>query len=316
MGERTSRYVGTAGYSREPTELHFFTLVLNGMPFLRHHIDIFSRLECPWKWHIVEGVADLKHDTAWSAELGGRVTDLLHRDGLSNDGSTEYIDELRRLYPENVRVYRKPGGQFWDGKLEMCNAVLQGVDRECLLWQIDVDEFWRPEQLMAVLGMFQRRPEKTAAWFYCRYFVGPRLTTTSRGTYGNNPRFEWLRVWRYAPGMFWQAHEPPTLVFRTRLGPCDVGRLNPFTHAETEAAGLTFDHLAYVLPKQLAFKDVYYGYRGALTAWERLQDAKTFPLLLRDHFRWVRDRTTVEPLEDGDRSDALIGSIIGSEAGR
>jgi len=53
----------------------FFTIVLNGEPFIRHHIEVFKQLPFRWHWHIVEGVADLKHDTAWSVAQGGRITE-------------------------------------------------------------------------------------------------------------------------------------------------------------------------------------------------------------------------------------------------
>ena len=35
--------------------VHFFTIVLNGMPFIRHHIEQFCQLPFRWHWHIVEG---------------------------------------------------------------------------------------------------------------------------------------------------------------------------------------------------------------------------------------------------------------------
>jgi len=47
---------------------------------------------------------------------GGHVTDEVHRSGHSNDGTTKYLDELSRLYPDNITVYRKPKDVFWDGK--------------------------------------------------------------------------------------------------------------------------------------------------------------------------------------------------------
>jgi hypothetical protein len=45
---------------------------------------------------IIEGVADLKHDTAWSLRLGGKITDQFHRGGLSIDGTSAYLEELVR----------------------------------------------------------------------------------------------------------------------------------------------------------------------------------------------------------------------------
>jgi hypothetical protein len=35
-------------------------MFLDGMPFVRWHIDQLQKLPIPWQWHIVEGLADLK----------------------------------------------------------------------------------------------------------------------------------------------------------------------------------------------------------------------------------------------------------------
>ena len=105
--------------------LHFFTIVLNGKPFIEKHISTFEKLLFPWHWHIIEGVAALKHDTAWSLANGGHIDDTLHNNGLSNDGTSEYLDVLARKYPDRVTIYRKNSGEFWDGKLEMVQAPLE-----------------------------------------------------------------------------------------------------------------------------------------------------------------------------------------------
>src|SRR3954449_12884090 len=63
------------GRTRPGTELpvHFFTIVLNGEPFIRYHLDVFRRLPFRWHWHVIEGVASLVHDTAWSVAAGGAL---------------------------------------------------------------------------------------------------------------------------------------------------------------------------------------------------------------------------------------------------
>src|SRR5438876_4964178 len=97
--------------------VHFFTIVLNGEPFIRHHIEQFRQLDFPWHWHIIEGVAALRHDTAWSLRNGGRIPDHLHNGGWSIDGTTQYLDQLREQFPDRITLYRKAQGQAWDGKL-------------------------------------------------------------------------------------------------------------------------------------------------------------------------------------------------------
>lgn len=283
----------TAALSGHHLPVHFFTIVLNGEPFIRHHIHEFRRLHFNWHWHIVEGVAELNHDTGWSKATGGRIPAGLHRQGLSVDGTTEYLDELQQQFPENITLYRPPAGKFWDGKREMVNAPLANIRTECLLWQVDVDELWTNSQIIRARALFQAHPEKTAALFYCHFFVGPELVITSRGTYGNDGQAAWLRLWRYQPGDRWLAHEPQ-LLFR---GQRDVALLNPFRHAETEAMGLVFQHYAYAIEAQLRFKESYYGYAGAVSQWRQLQQAVNFPQRLADHFAWVKDAAVVNRIE-------------------
>jgi len=275
--------------------LHLFTIVLNGQPFIRYHIDLFEQLPFKWHWHIIEGVADLKHDTAWCLQRGGQITDEIHRNGRSNDGTSEYLDELARLYPENITVYRKPEGVFWEGKREMVNAPLANIQEECLLWQVDVDELWTLEQICTARKMFVNNPDKTAAFYWCWYFVGENLVISTRNCYAQNPKQDWLRTWKFKPGMSWAAHEPPILV---EPQPDSQGRnvaaVNPFRHEETEKEGLVFQHFAYVTPDQLKFKEKYYGYQDAVSQWIALQNQTQFPVLLREYFSWVQDETRVD----------------------
>lgn len=284
---------------REHVELpiHFFTIVLNGKPFIEKHISTFEKLPFPWHWHIIEGVAALKHDTAWSLANGGRIDDSLHKNGLSNDGTTEYLNELARKYPDRVTVYRKNSGEFWDGKLEMVQAPLASVREECLLWQVDVDEIWTSEQIAAARELFLQFPEKSAALYLCQFFVGPSLVTTTVNTYGNYLGSEWLRTWRFRPGDRWLAHEPPRLMRQQGYVTVDVATINPFMHAETVERGLVFHHYAYATEDQIRFKEVYYGYRGAVDQWRALQKTGKYPVKLKDYFSWVGDEAVVDRYE-------------------
>ncbi|MCC7137340.1 MAG: glycosyltransferase family 2 protein [Planctomycetes bacterium] len=284
-----------------PPPLHFLTIVLNGAPFLRHHVEAFSALPSRWHWHVVEGVASLAHDTAWSLARGGRVDDALHRDGRSTDGTSEALDALARAHPGQITVYRKPRGERWDGKREMVSAPLRRIRERCLLWQVDVDELWSTDELVRAVALFEEHPQARAAFYRCHYFVGPDLVLTSRGAYGNGP-YEWLRTWRYRPGDRWLAHEPPVLVHRLeawkqwkrrRRGrpprlPFQPDDPDVLSQATTEARGLVFQHLAYVLEAQVRWKEAYYGYAGAVEAWRGLQRAAT-PVRVHEHLPWVTE---------------------------
>jgi glycosyltransferase involved in cell wall biosynthesis len=275
--------------------IHFFTIVLNGEPWIRYHEHVFRNLPFRWQWHVVEGVASLVHDTAWSVAGGGRIVDSIHTRGRSIDGTTEYLDDLAQRLPDNVKVYRKPLDEFWDGKREMVNAPIPKIREQCLLWQVDCDELWTFDQITAMQRAFKENPTRTAARFWCKYFVGPDKGIATRYNYAQNPNQEWLRVWRFDPGMQWVKHEPPVL--GRRVGETtewqDVAAVHPFNQDETDARGLVFEHYAYVTRAQAEFKETYYGYAGAVEKWRALQAYAGPPQKLRRFLDWVTDDTIV-----------------------
>jgi len=288
------------GHAGVDLPVHFFTIVLNGEPFIRYHLDVFRRLPFRWRWHIVEGVASLVHDTAWSLEAGGRIDHAAHAGGLSIDGTTAYLDEIATDEPERISVYRKARGAFWEGKREMVSAPLPNIREECLLWQVDADELWTAEQLVSMHRLFREDRERSAAYYWCHYVPAPGAIVATRYNYAANPEVEWLRTWRYRPGDRWEAHEPPTLVRPERGGVVEVAKQHPFLHDETERAGAVFQHFAYATEAQVRFKESYYGYSGAVGRWRALRGAVRSaegPVRLGDYLPWVRDDTFVDRAE-------------------
>ena len=276
------------------TPVHFFTIVLNGQPFIRYHIDVLQQLPFPWHWHIVEGAASLTHDTARNPGRPAALPDLLHANGLSSDGTSTLLDDLAGQFPDNISLYRPPPGRLWDGKIEMVTQPLAAIREESILWQLDSDELWTAAQLTAGRQLFLDSPEKNAAFFWCHFFTGPALVISSRFGYSADPAHEWLRAWRFRPGMKWLSHEPPALAERRKDGTWqDLVQGPVFTHRETEAAGLVFQHFAYATEDQVSFKERYYGYPGATAGWQSLQACQEFPRPLREFFPWVEDRTAV-----------------------
>ncbi len=290
----------TAAAEEDGLPVHFFTIVLNGEPFIRYHLDVFRELPFRWHWHVVEGLAALVNDTAWSVSGGGRIDPAFHADGLSIDGTTDYLDAIAATNSGLVSVYRKGNGRVWDGKREMVSAPLARIDEECLLWQVDADELWTSEQLSAMHRLFVAQSDRTAAYYWCNYFPAPGAVIATRYNYAANPSVEWLRTWRFRPGDRWEAHEPPTLVRPRLSGTINVASAKPFSHDETEEAGAVFQHLAYVSEEQVRFKESYYGYAGGLDGWRRLRDAvraSEGPVRLSDYVPWVNDDTLVDDAE-------------------
>jgi ADP-heptose:LPS heptosyltransferase len=250
--------------------VHFFSLAFLGLPFIRHHLPVFSRLPFPWHWHVVDGLGDQ-----------GRA-------------STAYLDQLADQHTDRITIYRAPGGKSWAGRQQMLNAPLAQIREECLLWQVDPEELWSVEQLIRVRELFLACPEKTAAFYYCHYFVGPKLVVTTRNTYGNPGDREWLRTWRFSPGCQWISGDPPLLCRRVQDKPVDIAAINPLWQAETEVHNLVFQRFAWATMGQAVFQETCGGVATAAHSWQRLQAAKRLPVLLKAYFPWVSDQARVD----------------------
>lgn len=254
-------------------KLCLFTIVLDGMRFLPAQFYTFNRLRIPWMWYVVEGAAANVADTSWCCRQSPR---------LSNDGTTQFMDELSRSHP-NVKHFPKA---WWEGgKVQMCNRALEAIHEPCVLMQMDADEMWTAEQLERIVAKFEHS-NIAAARFYCNYFVGPNIVTIGENCYGNNPG-EWLRAWRFTPGMTFERHEPPVL----------RGVDGVYLYREdTRGDGLVFDHYAYTFYEQVAYKEQFYGYTHAMQRWCRLQANTQWPCKLKEFLPWVDDRVLATQL--------------------
>lgn len=254
-------------------KLILFTIVLDGMPWIPMHLPTFNRLRGDWEWHIVEGVASPTHCTSWCKQIAPR---------LSTDGTSEYLDSIAS-HPR-VRIHRKPS---WDGKIEMVNVPMGHVSEPSVVMQVDVDEVWQSDQIEVIRSLFDVKSARNAAMFRCRYFVGPNLILTGKNCYGNHESYEWIRAWKINPGQRFELHEPPKI---------HGAEFRPVRHQETIDLGLVFDHYAYATRRQVEFKERFYGYAGAVAAWDRLQANRNWPAKLRDFLPWVTDDAIVQPL--------------------
>jgi Glycosyl transferase family 2 len=251
-------------------KLHAFTIALDGMPYLRQHLSVLEASGLDFTWHIVHGAANNSGSTKWCKRQQPR---------LSRDGSAEYINSLEP-HP-NVRLYQQ---QWWEGgKDEMVNAPLAEIKEQCVLMEIDADEIWKPEQLQKIVHLFETEKYLMRMQFYCRYFVGPNLIVEGDSAYGNQD-YEWYRAWLFQPGQKFTSHEPPVLDgFTDKVG--TRGR------AVTKEDGLVFDHMAYALEHQVAYKEHFYGYDGALANWRRLQTNQQWPVEINKFLPWAKTGT-------------------------
>lgn len=250
--------------------LHVFTLALNSMPWIERVAESIEQTRregfVDVRWTIVHGVAEPLADTAWCKQI----------ETPPDDGTKEFLDGLATFGGPKTQVLY---GQRWPGKTAMCNAALETFDAAgCgTLVQMDSDEVWAPAQLRILPSLWERFTEADAAMFHCRYWLGPNRYVATPNAYGNNSAYEWIRAWRWQPGQRFERHEPPILANASKYLPQQV----------TAQLGLVFDHYAYATREQVAFKEAYYGYEGAVAQWDNL-NAQTGPQDAARYLSWVR----------------------------
>lgn len=247
-------------------KLVIFTIVLDGQPFIERHLPIFEKLKIDWEWRIAEGASANTHCTKWCTPQMPR---------FSRDGTTEYLTRISK-HPK-VKIFRR---QLWDGKISMCNACVAGITEPCVLLQVDVDEIWTADQLERIVKMFEERPEAMRAFFFCRYWIGKNIIAKGENCYSNRVG-EWLRAFRFTPGMTFSQHEPPVLAGNKGL--CIM-------REETRTMHMVFEHHSWDDENNVRNKLKFYGYgENSIEGWKRLQNHTQFPTKLKPFLPWVDD---------------------------
>lgn len=257
--------------------LEIVTIVLDGMPWITHHLPTFNRLSIDWRWTIAHGVSQNLKDTSWMQPQLPR---------LSNDGTTEYLSLIAN-HPR-VRVLER---KMWLGKTSQINACLEGVAAPAAILQVDADEVWTASQIEAIASLLETRAapgEFDRMQFWCRYFLGPNIVAVGHGNSYGCRNAEWMRAWIMRDDQQrFTTHEPPVF---------DNNRGQMMSRDATREHGLIFDHFAYATKRQLEFKERVYNYRGAVAGWESLQKNDVWPAKLKLFMPWVDDSAVADLL--------------------
>jgi hypothetical protein len=180
--KHADRIVGRTGVA--PTlprpsvpDVHYFTELRAGDD-LGRHLDTLRRLEHSWRWHLIAR-------------------------NPSPEARALAIQERR----VSVHVPSSLGG--WSDRTKALSSMLDCIPHECVLWRIEPNDIWLPQQLSAGMAMLLADPQKTAL-----------AVRTSAG----------LRpiAWHCHPWFRWtNAAEPFLAAFLADGTVVDVGRANP-----------------------------------------------------------------------------------------
>lgn len=240
LGLGGARAPAPAAASRGPLpKVSFGIIVLNGEPFTRYCL----RALYPFAHEIivVEGAAP-------------GAASVATPDGHSTDGT---LETLRRFQAEEdpegkLRLITRDG--FWSEKDEQSQAYA-AVATGDYLWQVDIDEFYAPEAMRAVLELLARRPEVAAVSFRELKFWG-WFDYTVDGWHSRRGANLYHRLFRWGPGYRYVTHRPPTVVDAAGR---DLRTLGYLSGDELARQGIMLYHYALVFPKQVLGKSAYYG---------------------------------------------------------
>ena len=224
----------------------FGVIVLNGQPFTPYTL----RSVYPFAHQIV---------VAEGAVLAANA--IATSDGHSRDGT---LDELQRFKAEEdpddklVIVTAEDEGHpdgFWPGeKDEQSRAYAKRATGD-YLWQLDIDEFYRAEDMERVLAMLQADPSIAAVTFKQLTFWGGTDYIVD-GWYLRRGATYYHRLFRWGPGYSYATHRPPTVLDREGV---DL-RSRHWVRGDTLAArGIFLYHYSLLFPKQVLDKCDYYA---------------------------------------------------------
>ncbi len=221
----------------------FGIILLNGRPFIRYNL----RALYPFAHQIivVEGAAP---GSAGSATP----------DGHSLDGS---LTELYRFKAEEdpadkLEIVTRDG--FWSEKDEMSQAYAKRATGD-YLWQVDIDEFYQPQDMQTIVSRLHANPALTAVYFKQISFWGGFDYVTD-GWYLRQAQDEGPgivpRIFKWQPGYLYADHRPVTILDGNGR---DVRKMNPLNGRELADEGIFMYHYSLLFPKQVAEKSAYYG---------------------------------------------------------
>lgn len=220
--------------SKPVPTISFGIIVLNGEPFIRYCLR--SLYPFAHEILVVEGATESAKSIS---TLGGHSIDST----LSS--IKKFIEEED---PEKkITLITKEG--FWKEKKEQSQAYAQKASGD-YLWQVDVDEFYKKEDMRCIIQMLEKDPSITAVSFITRSFWGGIQYTSDSPYIGN-----FHRLFKWGPGYAYTNHRPPTVENESRINLRSIEWIPGETLAKKN---IYLYHYSLLFPKQVHEKSAYY----------------------------------------------------------
>lgn len=229
--------------------ISFGMIVLNGQPFLTYNL----RALYPYASQIivVEGAV------AAAAELADSH-------GHSIDGTLEALWRFKEEEDPQDKLEIVTRGGHWTEKDEQSQAYAQRAHGD-YLWQVDVDEFYQPGDVTAVLAFLQQNPAVTMLSFPHLLFWGSPDYRVN-GWYLMREQAYIRRVFKWGSGYRYSAHRPPEVLDEQGRA---LSTLHPAGGADFARRGIYMYHYSLLFPEQVRSKSRYYE----AASWSPLNQA-------------------------------------------
>ncbi len=220
-------------------KVSFGIIVLNGEPYVRYCL----RALYPFAHQIlvVEGAAP-------------GAAEVSTPDGHSTDGTLAAIKSFKANEDPDGKVILIQRDGFWDEKDQMSQAYAARATGD-YLWQVDIDEFYKPDDIRAVLDMLKADPQISAVSFKQIMFWGG-FDYIVDGLYLRRGAETFHRLFKWGPGYVYKTHRPPTVIDPSGR---DTRRIRWINARQMSSHGIFMYHYAFVFPKQVLAKSEYYG---------------------------------------------------------
>lgn len=223
----------------------FGMIVLNGEPFISYNLR--SLYPFAHQIVVVEG----------ACPSAAKVATV---DGHSRDGT---LDTIRRYKDEEdpanklVIVTAELEGHsdgFWTEKDEMSQAYASRATGN-YLWQVDSDEFYKPEDMCSILEMLKCDPSISEVSFRTLTFWGG-LKFRVDGILLRLGDQDFHRLFSWKPGYRYLTHRPPTVVDEHGKNIINFKSISAEQLAKRE---ILLYHYEYLFPIQVQNKAEYYS---------------------------------------------------------
>lgn len=224
-------------------KISFGIIVLNGEPFTRYCIrQLYSHAH---EIIIVEG--------------GSMKARHVCPDGSSNDGTLEVLEDMKlNEDPENKIIVIKKNNGFWKDKDEQSQAYAKRATGD-YLWQIDIDEFYKDEDIVKVKNLLCSSTSidsisfrQITFWGAIKYWCNSVYLTSVNAS-------EYHRLFKWGAGYKYVAHRPPTVVDSNGI---NLREKNWLKADVMEKMNVNLYHYSLLFPKQVKDKCMYYSTPG------------------------------------------------------